>query len=460
MLFLRGLLGFGIGGSPVAFSFLTEFLPRANRGSFLIFFEAFWTVGTVVEVLLAWIIKPNIGGNWRYLLGVSSIPLWILLAFYPFLPESPRWLLISGDYRAAVKVLEEAAEVNKVELPKNAFLSTEVNIEHRGNLADLIAPGMRRLTILIWVLWIVHAIIYYGNVLFTPKFYGSSAALDHSNTTSSLVSNYGNNNAINGLSTGQPSIFDFILPRHLLDSPTASPIDTSSPLAPSTAGNSTKLSLYAFVLLTTIAELPGLFGAAFLVEKIGRKKTMGVMLGLCACATIALLIPFPKVLSVILLSLSRMGINGAIATLWTYTPEAYPTTLRATGLGAANALAKLATTATPFFSTALPDNYLWVAIIVFIACCGIGIAAALALPFDTKSSSLSSTLSSIRQRTNKRPFDSIERGDGSSWDGKEDAGFAAVPGSDGSHPTHTDTVEMDDLGIHLEEEADEHKRYE
>lgn len=460
MLFLRGLLGFGIGGSPVAFSFLTEFLPRANRGSFLIFFEAFWTVGTVVEVLLAWIIKPNIGGNWRYLLGVSSVPLWILLAFYPFLPESPRWLLISGDYRAAVKVLEDAAEANKVELPKNAFLSTEVNVEHRGNLTDLIAPGMRRLTILIWVLWIVHAIIYYGNVLFTPKFYGSSATLDHSNATSSIITNHANNKALSVLSTGQPSIFDFILPRHLLDTPTAIPTDSSPSLSPTPAGNSTKLSLYAFVLLTTIAELPGLFGAAFLVERIGRKKTMATMLGLCACATIALLIPFPKVMSVILLSLSRMGINGAIATLWTYTPEAYPTTLRATGLGAANALAKLATTATPFFSTALPDNYLWVAIIVFICCCGIGIAAAMALPFDTKSASLSSTLSSLRQKTNKRPFDSVERGERSSWDGKEDAGFAAVPGAAGNHQAHSSAVEMDDLGIHIEEDSDELKRFE
>lgn len=464
MLILRGLLGFGIGGSPVAFSFLTEFLPRANRGSFLIFFEAFWTVGTVVEVLLAWIIQPNVGNNWRYLLAASSIPLWILLAFYPFLPESPRWLLISGDHRAAVKVIEDAAEANKVELPKNAHLSSEVNVEHRGNVTDLIAPGMRRLTLLLWVLWITHAIIYYGNVLFTPKFYGSSASLDASNATSSAIP-YTTEQLIAGASNNQASFFDTILPRHLLDNPIPlSPATTSTPTAVPTGstaapgGNATKLSLYAFVLLTTIAELPGLFGAAFLVERVGRKKTMSIMLAVCACATLALLIPFPKVLSVILLSFSRMGINGAIATLWTYTPEAYPTTLRATGLGAANALAKLATTATPFFSTALPDNYLWVAVLVFAACCVIGIVAALALPFDTKSATLSSTLSAIRQVTNKKHFDALERGENQLWSGKED--------SDAEHSNETENlrrrssaVEMDDLGISLDEKDDDKKSY-
>lgn len=458
MLILRGLLGFGIGGSPVAFSFLTEFLPRANRGSFLIFFEAFWTVGTAVEVLLAWLIKPNIDNNWRYLLGASSVPLWILLAFYPFLPESPRWLLISGDYRSAVKVIEDAAAANKVELPKNAFLSSEVNVEARGNLFDLIAPGMRRLTLLIWVLWVTHAVIYYGNVLFTPKFYGSSASLDpHTNTTSSLITNQGSNTFSISSIFDEGWNLDTFLPRSLLDMADSSPVSTSPISATNAGGNGTKLSLYVFVLLTTIAELPGLFGAAYLVEKLGRKKTMGCMLAICLVACLALLIPFPRIVSVLLLSLSRMGINGAIATLWTYTPEAYPTTLRATGLGAANALAKLATTATPFFSTALPDNYLWVAILVFSACCVIGIIAALALPFDTKSAALSSSLAALRQTTNTKSFDATERGEVRSWNGKEEADFAK---SSETETLNNRTVEMDELGIELEEDDDKHNNYE
>ena len=37
----------------------------------------------------------------------------------------------------------------------------------------------------------------------------------------------------------------------------------------------------------------------------------------------------------------RMFVNGSWAAAWTYTPEAYPTVVRATGLGAANGLSKV-----------------------------------------------------------------------------------------------------------------------
>jgi len=54
MCILRGLLGFGIGGAPVAFSMYTEFLPTKNRGIVLVCFEGFWTFGILLEAGLAW----------------------------------------------------------------------------------------------------------------------------------------------------------------------------------------------------------------------------------------------------------------------------------------------------------------------------------------------------------------------------------------------------------------------
>lgn len=54
MCILRGLLGFGIGGAPVAFSMYTEFLPAKNRGIVLVCFEGFWTFGILLEAGLAW----------------------------------------------------------------------------------------------------------------------------------------------------------------------------------------------------------------------------------------------------------------------------------------------------------------------------------------------------------------------------------------------------------------------
>lgn len=397
MMILRGLLGFGIGGSPVAFSMLSEFLPRNDRGAYLIFFEAFWTLGTVLETLLAWVVLPTLG--WRWLLALSSIPLWGLLVAYPFLPESPRFLLISGEYDKAVKVLSDTAALNKSQLPPEGRLDRDFKDESRGNFLDLLSPSVRRLSILLWVLWIAHAVIYYGNVLFTPKFYGSH----HSPTETTPASPAAAPGTDMASFAGSLSdrILDAVLPifRQRDDGPT-------SPIS-STPQKKSWLNLYVFVLLTTLSELPGLIGAAYLVERLGRRKTMAVSLGVCVGALFGLIFGPPGWLGVALLSISRMGINGSMATLWAFTPESYPTTLRATGLGVANAFAKLATTGTPFISTALPDKYLWVAILVFALCCLGGIVAALCLPFDTKDTALSSSLSSFRSSP-KSPTDEVK----------------------------------------------------
>lgn len=99
-----------------------EFLPAKNRGIPLTLFEFFWTVGTIGEAGLAWyyqmiesisyirVVLPSLG--WRWLLGISTIPVSILLFFYPFLPESPRYLLVSGKYDKAVEQLEKLAKFN------------------------------------------------------------------------------------------------------------------------------------------------------------------------------------------------------------------------------------------------------------------------------------------------------------------------------------------------------------
>jgi hypothetical protein len=51
-------------------------------------------VGSIAEALLAWLILPTY--NWRLLVMVSALPFLLLLVFYPALPESPRYLMVSS----------------------------------------------------------------------------------------------------------------------------------------------------------------------------------------------------------------------------------------------------------------------------------------------------------------------------------------------------------------------------
>src|SRR5687767_992463 len=49
LLALRALTGFGLGGAlPLDFSLFAEFLPRRNRGRYLVLLESFWALGTVL----------------------------------------------------------------------------------------------------------------------------------------------------------------------------------------------------------------------------------------------------------------------------------------------------------------------------------------------------------------------------------------------------------------------------
>ena len=45
-----------------------------------------------MQAVLAWGLLSSWG--WRWLLGLSSLPLLVLLVAYPWLPESPYWLAV------------------------------------------------------------------------------------------------------------------------------------------------------------------------------------------------------------------------------------------------------------------------------------------------------------------------------------------------------------------------------
>jgi hypothetical protein len=68
------------------------------------------------QAALAWAILSDWG--WRWLVVLSSLPLLALMLLYPCLPESPYWLLATGQTAAAEALLQRIADANGKSLPR------------------------------------------------------------------------------------------------------------------------------------------------------------------------------------------------------------------------------------------------------------------------------------------------------------------------------------------------------
>ncbi|GEN84865.1 MFS transporter [Sporosarcina luteola] len=98
---------------------------------------------------------------------------------------------------------------------------------------------------------------------------------------------------------------------------------------------------FKYVLIMTLAQLPGYFTAAWLIERAGRKFVLSTYL--IGTAVSALLFGNAEGLVMLLVSgafLSFFNL-GAWGALYAYSPEQYPTAVRATGSGTAAAVGRI-----------------------------------------------------------------------------------------------------------------------
>lgn len=141
---------------------------------------------------------------------------------------------------------------------------------------------------------------------------------------------------------------------------------------------------YGYMVGITLAQIPGYLSAAYFVEKIGRRPTLGLYLVASGVFTLFFGVahaPWAFVLMAVWMSFFALGSWGA---LYAYTPEVYPTQLRATGMGAASAMTRVAGLLAPLLGGVLLATSLPLALTVFaiaFAVCGL---AAFALPYETR----------------------------------------------------------------------------
>lgn len=130
--------------------------------------------------------------DWRYLSLAVSLPLLSLFFFFFTLPESPRWLVATGKYRRAARIMKEMARLNEKEIPDNY---EEILRQHFGpnsqpaaieanDTIDEATPSnigvydlfrtsnMRAKTLIITFIWFANTCVYVGLSYYAPALGG------------------------------------------------------------------------------------------------------------------------------------------------------------------------------------------------------------------------------------------------------------------------------------------------
>ena len=271
LLVFRFLVGFGLGGElPVAATLVSEYAPSHLRGRFIVLLESFWAIGWLVAALIAYFFLPVFGWKAAFLIG--SLPALYVFAIRIHMPESVRYLLSKNRIDEAKQIiLNLEKQLNVVSRPFKDELSISEEPQSKASPALLFSPQLRIRTIMLWLTWFGIVFSYYGIFMWLP----------------SIVYAQG---------------FEVV-------------------------------KSFEYVLVMTLAQLPGYFAAAWLVDKIGRRYTLSsflLMSGVCS-----FFFGNADTSTTLLISGAAMSFFnlGAWGVIYTYTPELYPTFIRALGSG-------------------------------------------------------------------------------------------------------------------------------
>ncbi len=215
----------------------------------------------------------------------------------------------------------------RMKLPDSPQFAVKVESKKRSilkNMADVWSAKYARTTVMLWVLWFTVVFSYYGMFLWLP----------------SVMVGKG---------------FDMI-------------------------------SSFKYVLIMTLAQLPGYFTAAWFIEKFGRKFVLVTyLLGTAASAFVFGNADTVNVLLIsgMLLSFFNLGAWGA---LYAYTPEQYPAIIRGTGAGMAASVGRVGGIFGPLLvGMLLGKNYdIGFVFTIFCVAILIGVAAVVFLGKETK----------------------------------------------------------------------------
>ena len=294
---LRFVVGLGLGAElPVASTLVSEYAPRRMRGRLVVILESFWAVGWILAALVGYFVVPSSPDGWRWALVVGLVPAFYAVVVRRALPESVHFLESRGRTReaeTAVRAFERARPLGGSRGESEAAVrAADAGTPPSGaeGVRGIWSRHLRRRTGALWAIWFCINFSYYGAFTWLPT----------------LLLQQG-----------------FTLTRS-----------------------------FGYVLIITLAQLPGYAAAAWLIEIWGRRVTLAVFLAGSGLSAVlfgivsmgSVVLPWQVIGAGMALSFFNLGAWGA---LYAIGPELYPTALRGRGTGAAAAFGRIASILAP-----------------------------------------------------------------------------------------------------------------
>ena len=297
LLLLRFVQGIGIGGHmPVAAAYISELSRARGRGRFFLLYEMIFPVGLMVTGQIGRLVVPSLG--WQTMFLIGAVPGLIVAYLISKLPESPRWLINRGRLDAAERIIEvmEARNADAIKAEADAAPApppppkpvTQTQRSQKTRWLELLSPAYLRRTLTVWALW---ASAYF---------------------------------IANGLNNWMPTLYSTVYELEL------------------------GTALFA-ASLNNVAQVLLLLVCVFTIDRIGRRNWVAAsfVLGGAALALFGMTGAQNPFALMVLGTLAYGIIGSTNAVLYLYTPEIYPTRMRAIGTGLATSWLRLASAAAP-----------------------------------------------------------------------------------------------------------------
>jgi putative MFS transporter len=257
---------------------------------------------------------------------VALIPLTLIPVVVLWAPESLRYLQSKGRNSEALALLKKHGLTSADFDTKRPTDAPTRKYDIGKALKELWSASFRRRTAMLWISWAVLVYTYHGIFIWLPALY------------------------------------------------------RNPPLSFSYVGS------LQWVLIVTLAQVPGYYTGALLLDRFGRKPVAVLYLAMAGVGSLLLTLAMNNVSLILLWSVVISFFNlGAWSALYAYTPEMYPTNVRGTGSGAAASIGRLAGVIAP---TATPLLYAYgglsAAFAVFALVHLMGAVAILVLGVETK----------------------------------------------------------------------------